>query len=239
MITIFGTNNGRKKEINEERLAERWLDYKVLWFSDIWIESPEEDGETFEANTQIKYDALKNAVSDQIREILLSQSWIVPIFSADSWIEIDFYKGFWVQSRRDGEGNYLTDEEIALQISKIASTRPESQRTARIKSCYITGLNPNSRQTIDSSTQMGLNNLLRPTINICSIEWKIIDKPSELVVPRMPFNSVFIPNWFNKPLSEMTSDEFALYIKQDTALTKSIDILQLVYETVNRVNKVF
>jgi len=206
------TNNQRKKEINSDYFWKKGLKAELRGFSDLWLTSPVEDAKTIEGNALIKFNVLKGATTQEIQDILKGQK-ILPIFANDSWIVIDNFDWFWAESRRDEDGNYLEDAWVAKRLSRVASSLSPEKRTAHIISCYVTGY---------------INEVKGDCLSIVESRqsWIITDRPSEIVIPNMPFNSVFIPNWYNKPLSEFTTEEFQNWILNEKSFVENIEIIK-------------
>lgn len=217
----FATNNQRKKEVNEEYFDKKWVPAHILWYKDLEMDSPVEDGGSIEANTLIKFNALSSSVSDKVN-LIIHQQGAFPIFSNDCWIVIDCYDWFWAESRRDDDWEYLTDSQIAEKICRIAKSKPKHQRTARIISCYATGLYGESPLNVIETSQEGI----------------ILDNPSPIVIANMPFNSVFQPNWFSKPLSEFTDAEFEQWILNEQSFVKNIELIKVLLKTKLRVQNI-
>ena len=184
MKILYATSNkGKIVELNRTIRLEN-LDAEVITLKDIdFNEDVEENGETFEENSNIKAEAVrsfceKNGIDYEI------------IIADDAGICIDFLNGKpgVYSARYAGEG--ATQEEILNKIlNEMQDAKEFNQRTATFV-CVLTGILKNGEKIVKKGETHG------------NIAFKI----SKL--GGLTYNPVFIPKGFTKTVIEMGDEEF-------------------------------
>jgi len=188
------------------------MNVTVYCLNDFWIESPIEDWWIIQLNAVIKYNRFAQADLNNhpLMKKILNYQKVFPIFSNDSWIFIDYYDWFWAESRRDENWKYLDDKDVAEKIQFVANNLPESKRGAEIQSCHVTWLYWKKFENVSTSI----------------IRWKILESSSSKVEKNMPFNSVFVPEWYSKSISEMTREEEINFRNNESSALERMNLIK-------------
>ena len=198
---IFATHNAHK--IEEVAAILSPLGVQVIGGDECNLPDVEETGKTFEENAYIKAEALNNyCKKNNINDVI--------IFADDSGLCVDKLDGApgLYSARFAGEG--ATDEEKREKIMEYMKEYQEDKdRTASFITVMVAIL-PNKEKIIGKGVCEG------------RITKKIGETPSKLT-----YNQVLIPSGFNKPISELTEDEFKrVHHHREEALLQLIKQLQ-------------
>ena len=184
-LMIFATQNQGKLEQVKQILRINNINIDIISAKDVkFNEEVIEDGKTFEENSEIKARALYNyCVKNNINNAI--------VFADDSGLCVDKLNGEpGVYSSRYAGENATEDEKRKLIIEKMKNYKNKNERTAKFVSTIVAIL-PNGEKVLSIGECKG------------SIAAEIGKTPNKLT-----YNQIFVPNGFDKPISEMTEDEF-------------------------------
>lgn len=182
-ILYATTNKGKVAELNRTIRLEK-LDAEVITLKDInFNEEVEENGETFEANSNLKAEAVKNFCEKNHIDYEM-------IVADDGGMCIDYLGGKpgVYSARYAGEG--ASQEDILNKVLKEMKNAVDIiQRTATFV-CVLTGILKNGEKIVKRGETHG------------HIAFEI----SKL--GGLTYNPIFIPNGFDKTVIEMEDEEF-------------------------------
>ena len=184
MKILYATSNkGKIAELNRTIRLEN-LDAEVITLQDIdFNEEIEENGKTFEENSNIKAEAVRNFCEEKNIEYEI-------VLADDAGLCIDFLNGMpgVYSARYAGEG--ASQEEILNKVLyELKDVKQIEQRTATFV-CVLTGILKNGEKIVKKGKTHGY------------ISFKI----SKL--GGLTYNPIFIPKGFDKTVIEMADDEF-------------------------------
>lgn len=184
MKILYATSNkGKVAELNRTIRLEN-LDAEVITLKDInFNEEVEENGETFEENSNIKAEAVKSFCEKNNIDYEL-------IVADDGGMCIDYLGGKpgVYSARYAGEG--ASQEEILNKVLKeMENAKNMDERTSTFV-CVLTGILKNGEKIVKRGETHG----------------KISFEISKL--GGLTYNPIFIPNGFDKTVIEMEDEEF-------------------------------
>jgi XTP/dITP diphosphohydrolase len=184
MKILYGTSNkGKVKELNRTIRLQN-LDAEVVTLKDInFNEEIEETGTTFEENSMIKAEAIKNFCDRNNIDYEI-------IVADDAGLCVDYLKGYpgVYSARFAGEG--ATQEQMLNKLlDEMKDAKEEKDRTATFV-CVLSGILKDGRKIVKRGETKG------------HIAYSI----SKL--GGLTYNPVFIPNGFDKTIIEMEDEEF-------------------------------
>ena len=184
MKILYATSNkGKIAELNRTIRLEK-LDAEVITLKDInFNEEVEENGKTFEENSNIKAEAVRNYCEKNNIEYEI-------ILADDAGMCIDFLKGMpgVYSARYAGEG--ASQEEILNKVlDEMQDVKDLNKRTATFV-CVLTGILKNGEKIVKKGETHGY------------IAFEI----SKL--GGLTYNPIFIPKGFDKTVVEMEDEEF-------------------------------
>ena len=184
MKILYATSNkGKIEELNRTIRLEN-LDAEVITLKDInFNENVKENGKTFEENSNIKAEAIRNFCEKNNIDYEI-------IIADDGGICIDYLNGKpgVYSARYAGEG--ASQSQILCKVlEEMKDAKDISQRTA-IFVCVLTGILKNGEKIIKRGETHG----------------KIAFEISKL--GGLTYNPIFIPNGFDKTVIEMDDEEF-------------------------------
>ena len=182
---IFATHNQGKLEQVRQILRLNDIEIDVISAKDVnFNEEVIEDGKTFEENSEIKARALlEHCINNNIHNAI--------VFADDSGLCVDKLNGEpGVYSSRYAGENATEDDKRKLVLDKLRNYTDKQDRTASFISAIVAIL-PNGEKVVSIGECKG------------SIAMEIGKTPNKLT-----YNQIFIPDGFDKPISEMTEEEF-------------------------------
>lgn len=199
MKIIYGTSNKGKIDQVKEYLNYKKEDIEIVSLKDIGFnEEIEENGTTFEENSLIKAKAIK-AFCDRnnISEIIMTD---------DAGLCVDALNGEpGVYSARYAGPNATQLERITKVLDKMKNVKDED-RTAKFV-CVLTLIMPDGEVKAVRGETLG----------------KIVKEPGPL--GKLTYNPIFMPNGFNKTMSELTDEELGT-THREKALNQMIEYLK-------------
>jgi XTP/dITP diphosphohydrolase len=184
MKILYGTTNkGKVDELNRTIRLQN-LDAEVVTLKDInFNEEIEEIGTTFEENSMIKAEAIKNFCDRNSIDYEI-------IIADDAGICVDFLNGYpgVYSARWAGEG--ATQEQILNKLlDEMKEVREEKDRSATFV-CVLSGILKSGTKIVKRGETKGYIAFSIPKLG------------------GLTYNPVFIPNGFDKTIIEMEDEEF-------------------------------
>lgn len=202
MKIIYGTSNKGKIAQVKEYLNYKKENVEIISLEDIGFnEEIEENGKTFEENSLIKAKAIKEFCNkNDISEIIMTD---------DAGLCVDALNGEpGVYSARYAGPNATQLERITKVLDKMKNVKDED-RTAKFV-CVLTLIMPDGTVKAVRGETLG----------------KIVKTPGPL--GKLTYNPIFIPNGFNKTMSELTDEELGT-THREKALNQMIEYLKEKY----------
>lgn len=201
MKIIYGSSNKGKLQEVKELFKNNKIDVEVLSLKDInFDEDIEENGETFEENSLIKATAIKDfCTRNDINEIIITD---------DAGLCVDSLAGRpGVYSARYAGDHAPQDITLNKLLEEMKDVEMENRNAEFV--CVLTASLPNGEYIVSRGETKG----------------KVA---TELGTLRgLTYEPAFIPEGFNKPMSEMSIEEFAqVKNHRDTAMIKLFTKLQ-------------
>lgn len=184
-LIIFSSHNSGKINQIKQILKLNGINLDIISGKDLgYFEDVEENGKTFEENAEIKARALYEFC--QKKEIKNAV-----VFADDSGLCVDKLNGEpGVYSARYAGENATEDEKRNLILEKMKEYRNKQDRSAKFITNMVAIL-PNGEKIVTKGECKG------------SIATEIGKTPN-----RLTYNQLFIPEGFEKTISEMTEEEF-------------------------------
>ena len=184
MKILYATSNkGKIAELNRTIRLES-LEAEVITLKDIGFqEEVEENGETFEENSNIKAEAVKNFCEKNHIEYEM-------IVADDGGMCIDYLGGKpgVYSARYAGEG--ATQEEILNKVLEEMKEAKDFEQRSSTFVCVLTGILKNGEKIVKRGETHG------------HIAFEISH------LGGLTYNPIFIPNGFDKTVIEMQDEEF-------------------------------
>lgn len=185
MNILYGTGNKGKVEAMKKIIKIHGFDAEISTLKDIGFDREIiENGETFEENSYIKAKAIKefcedNKITDKI------------IITDDAGLCVDKLNGRpGVYSARWAGENATQEEILNKLLLELKEYQKEEERTCKFV-CVLTAILPNGEKIVTRGETKGI----------------IAKKIGKL--EKLTYSPVFIPNGFERPMSEMDEKEFA------------------------------
>lgn len=184
-LMIFASHNSGKVEQVKQILRINEINLKVISAADVgFFEEVEENGKTFEGNAEIKAKALyafclEKGIKDAI------------IFADDAGLCVDKLNGEpGVYSARYAGESATEEEKRKLILEKMKEYKSKEERKAKFKTTIV-AIMPNGEKIVANGECIG---------SIATEEGKTPN--------RLTYNQLFIPEGFEKTISEMNDEEF-------------------------------
>ncbi len=185
MKVIFATGNRGKLEQVQHLVKVRGYDWNIISEDEVGFDvDVEETGTTFEENSKIKARALQEyCLKNNIEHDL--------IIADDAGLCVDILNGEpGIYSARWAGENKTNPEKLDFLLNKLKDYPDPKDRTAKFVS-VITGVFPDGK-VIQSRGE--LPGTIAPQYN---------------VIVKLTYEPVFIQKGFEKPIGEMTEEEFS------------------------------
>jgi len=185
MNVIFATGNKGKLEQVKMLVKKDGFDWNIVSEGDIGFdEDVEETGTSFEENSKIKADVLKEYCDKNNIKYDL-------ILADDAGLCVDILNGEpGVYSSRWAGENKTNPEKLDFLLNKLKDYPDPNDRKAKFVS-VVTAIFPDGKVLVSRGE---LHGTIAPKYN---------------VIVKLTYEPVFIPDGFEKPIGEMTEEEFS------------------------------
>lgn len=199
MKLIYGTTNKGKLAQVKEYLDYKKANIELLSLNDInFNEDIEENGTTFEENSLIKANA--------IREFCDKKNINIPVVTDDAGLCIDALNGEpGVYSARYA-GDHAPQIICITKVLDKMKDIPEEKRTAKFV-CVLTLIMPDGKKYVERGETLG----------------KITKTPGPL--GKLTYGPIFIPDGFNRTMNELSEEELG-ETHREKALNRIIEDLK-------------
>lgn len=197
---LYATGNASKVAQVEDYLRAMEIEPHIQSLKDIGFqEEIEENGQTFEANSYIKAEAVKNYCDKQgIHTIVIAD---------DAGLCVDALKGApGVLSARYA-GDHAPQQVVLDKLLRELTDVPEEKRTAQFV-CVLTAILPNGKIV---TAKGEIHGTIATTYEVDN---------------KLTYGPVFIPEGSNKPMAKMTGKELGK-LHREIALEKLMEQLEL------------
>lgn len=185
MKILYGTGNKEKIKQMEKIIKVNNFKFEILGLKDIGFDKDIiEDGKTFEENSKIKAVAIREYCSENNIEDVI-------IVTDDAGLCVDKLKGApGVYSARYAGDHAEQDITLNKLLDEMKEYQKLEDRTAKFV-CVLTASLPNGKFIVSRGESLGTIPL--KCGKMCGLTYE----------------PAFVPNGFDKPMSEMTLEEFA------------------------------
>lgn len=205
MQIVYGTGNKAKLEQVKSYFEINKIDIEILSIKDIgFLEDIIEDGKTFEENSMIKAEAIRNyCIKNNIEAIVVTD---------DAGLCVDALNGApGIYSARYA-GDHAPQEEVLKKLLNNLKDVPKEKRTAKFV-CVLSAILPNGEKIVSKGVSEGY----------------IAEQAGPL--GKLTYGPVFIPKGTNKVMNEMSEEEVAkFHSHRQVALTNLITKLKEIYK---------
>lgn len=184
MKILYGTGNKEKLKQMEEIITVNNFKAEIIGLKDIGFDKDIiEDGETFEENSKIKAVAIREfCETNNLHDTI--------VVTDDAGMCVDALNGRpGVYSARYAGDHAPQDVTLNKLLEEMKNVKKEDRDAKFV--CVLTASLPNGEYIVSRGETEG----------------KVAEKLGELT--GLTYSPVFIPNGFDKPMSEMTMEEFA------------------------------
>lgn len=185
MKILYGTGNKAKVEAMKNIIKSHGFDAELYTIKDIGFDKEIiEDGETFEENSEIKANAIKEyCIENNIKDKI--------IITDDAGLCVDKLNGDpGVYTGRYAGEHPTQEENINKLLNNLKQYTNMEDRTCKFV-CVLTAITPKGEKIVTKGECKG----------------KIALKPGKL--GGLTYGPVFVPDGFDKPMGDMEEEEYA------------------------------